>query len=96
MDLQVVCRDGMVRWKPVGPRGEPFDLVHRPAYTADDLPRLKFAVLQATGICVPPDYLCTDDLRNSRLAPVLPCWERPPARVLAVIPSNLVHARYCR
>jgi DNA-binding transcriptional LysR family regulator len=80
--------DGVARWKLVGPRGEPFELVHRPAYTADDRPTLKFAVLQATGICVLPDYLCTDELRDGRLALVLPGWEPPQARVLAVFPSR--------
>jgi DNA-binding transcriptional LysR family regulator len=80
--------DGVARWKLVGPRGEPFELVHRPAYTADDLPTLKFAVLQGTGICVLPDYLCTDELRDGRLALVLPGWEPPQARVLAVFPSR--------
>jgi DNA-binding transcriptional LysR family regulator len=80
--------DGVARWELVGPRGEPFELVHRPAYTADDLPTLKFAVLQGTGICVLPDYLCTDELRDGRLVPVLPGWEPPQARVLAVFPSR--------
>lgn len=80
--------DGVARWALVGPRGEPFDLVHRPTCTADDLPTLKFAVLQGTGMCVLPDYLCTDELRDGRLVPVLPGWEPPQARVLAVFPSR--------
>jgi DNA-binding transcriptional LysR family regulator len=80
--------DGVARWALVGPHGEPFELVHRPICTADDLPTLKFAVLQGTGICVLPDYLCTDELRDGRLAPVLPGWEPPQARVLAVFPSR--------
>ena len=78
----------MARWALVGPRGEAFELIHRPTCTADDLLTLKFAVLQGTGICVLPDYLCTDELRDGRLVPVLSGWEPPQARVLAVFPSR--------
>lgn len=80
--------DGVARWALVAPRGEAFELVHRPVCIADDLLTLKFAVLQGTGICVLPDYLCTDELRDGRLVPVLPGWEPPRARVLAVFPSR--------
>jgi DNA-binding transcriptional LysR family regulator len=80
--------DGVARWALMGPRGEPFELVHRPVLSVDDLPTLKFAVLEGTGMCPLPDYLCTDELRDGRLAPVLPGWEPPQARVLAVYPSR--------
>jgi DNA-binding transcriptional LysR family regulator len=39
-------------------------------------------------MCVLPDYLCTDELRDGRLVPVLPGWEPPQAHVLAVFPSR--------
>jgi DNA-binding transcriptional LysR family regulator len=57
-------------------------------FCADDLPTLKFAVLEGIGMCLLPDYLCTEELRDGRLAPVLPGWEPPQARVLAVYPSR--------
>jgi DNA-binding transcriptional LysR family regulator len=80
--------DGVARWTLVGPRGEAFELVHRPVCTADDLLTLKFAVLGGTGMCVLPDYLCADELREGRVVPVLPGWAPPLARVLAVFPSR--------
>lgn len=80
--------DGAARWRLVGPRGEAFELDHRPAYTADDLLTLKFAVLQGTGMSVLPDYMCTDELRHGGLVPVLPGWEPATAQVLAVFPSR--------
>jgi DNA-binding transcriptional LysR family regulator len=80
--------DGVARWALVGPRGEAFELVHRPVCTADDLLTLKFAVLGGTGMCVLPDYLCADELRDGRVVPVLPGWAPPLARVLAVFPSR--------
>ena len=86
--IAMSAADGVARWALVGPRGEPFELVHRPIFWADDLPTLKFAVLEGIGACLLPDYLCMDELRDGRLAPVLPGWEPPQARVLAVYPSR--------
>ncbi|TFZ03455.1 LysR family transcriptional regulator [Ramlibacter rhizophilus] len=86
--VAMAAADGAARWTLAGPRGATFELVHRPVYTADDLFTLRFAVLQGTGMSVLPDYLCTDELRDGRLVPVLPGWEPPPARVLAVFPSR--------
>ncbi len=80
--------DGAARWSLVGPRGEAFEWVHRPVFTADDLLTLKSAVLAGTGVSVLPDYLCADELASGRLVPVLPGWEPPEARVLAVFPSR--------
>ena len=80
--------DGRASWHLLGPRGAAFELQHRPVYTADDLLTLKFAVLQGTGICVLPDYLCSEELRRGELVPVLPGWAPPVALVLAVFPSR--------
>jgi len=80
--------DGRATWQLRGPRGAEFELQHRPVCTADDLLTLKYAVLQGAGMCVLPDYLCTEELRHGALVPVLPGWEPPPARVLAVFPSR--------
>jgi len=80
--------DGRADWHLHGPKGAQFTLEHRPVYTADDLLTLKFAVLQGTGMCVMPDYLCTEEVRRGELVPVLAGWEPPEAKVLAVFPSR--------
>lgn len=80
--------DGRATWHLHGPRGAAIELQHRPVYTADDLPTLKCAVLQGTGMCVLPDYLCREEVRRGELVPVLPGWAPPVARVLAVFPSR--------
>ncbi|NNU43189.1 LysR substrate-binding domain-containing protein [Ramlibacter montanisoli] len=80
--------DGRASWHLHGPRAAEFDLQHRPVYTADDLLTLKYAVLQGTGMCVLPDYLCSDELRRGELVTVLPGWEPRVAMVLAVYASR--------
>jgi DNA-binding transcriptional LysR family regulator len=80
--------DGRATWRLVGPRGEGFELQHRPVYAADDLLVLKHAAVQGTGMCVLPDYLCADEVRRGLLVPVLPAWSPPAAKVLAVFPSR--------
>ena len=80
--------DGRASWHLLGPRGAAFELQHHPVYTADDLFTLKFAVLQGTGMCVLPDYLCSEELRRGELVPVLPGWAPRVGMVLAVFPSR--------
>lgn len=80
--------EGRASWHLVGPRGATFELQHRPVYTADDLLTLKFAVVQGTGMCVLPDYLCSDELRLGGLVPVLRGWAPARMKVLAVFPSR--------
>jgi DNA-binding transcriptional LysR family regulator len=80
--------DGRASWHLLGPRGAAFELQHRPVYTADDLMTLKYAVLQGTGMCVLPDYMCREELHRAELIPVLSGWAPPVARVLAVYPSR--------
>lgn len=80
--------DGRAELRLAGPQDRTFVLEHRPVYTADDLHTLKFAVLQGTGMGMLPDYLCADELRRSELVPVLPGWDPPAGRVLAVFPSR--------
>jgi DNA-binding transcriptional LysR family regulator len=80
--------DGRSSWRLIGPGARAFELEHRPVYTADDLLTLKFAVRQGTGICVLPDYMCSDEIRSGELVPVLPGWSPPTAKVLAVFPSR--------
>ncbi|HVE53034.1 MAG TPA: LysR family transcriptional regulator, partial [Ramlibacter sp.] len=80
--------DGRATWRLRGPGGAEFVLPHRPAYTADDLLTLKFAVVQGTGMGLLPDYMCREELRSGALVPVLPGWTPPVAMVLAVFPSR--------
>jgi DNA-binding transcriptional LysR family regulator len=80
--------DGRASWHLLGPRAATFELLHSPVYTADDLLTLKFAVVQGTGMCVLPDYLCSDELRRGELVQVLPGWGPLSMKVLAVFPSR--------
>lgn len=80
--------DGRASWRLRGPGGAEHEIQHHPVYTADDLATLKYAVVQGTGMCVLPDYLCADELRQGELVQVLPGWEPPVASVLAVFPSR--------
>jgi DNA-binding transcriptional LysR family regulator len=80
--------DGRATWRLVGPGGREHDLHHRPVYTADDLLSLKCAVLQGTGMCTLPDYMCGPELQSGSLARVLPGWEPPPWIIHAVFPSR--------
>jgi DNA-binding transcriptional LysR family regulator len=86
--LAMSAADGRASWRLMGPRGEAFELQHRPVYTADDLLVLKLAALQGAGMTVLPDYLCVDEVREGLLVPVLPGWSPPAAKVLAVFPSR--------
>ena len=75
-------------WQLVGPDGATHTRQHRPRYVADDLMTLKFAVLDGTGMCILPDYLCSEELRDGRLVHVLPGWGPKPGVFHAVFPSR--------
>ncbi|MGV3572957.1 MAG: LysR substrate-binding domain-containing protein [Ramlibacter sp.] len=80
--------DGKASWRLLGPAGATFELQHQPLCVADDLLTLKFAVLQGTGMCVLPDYMCREEVRRGELVPVLPGWAPPAALLLAVFPTR--------
>ncbi len=80
--------DGRASWRLLGPNGRELEFQHRPVYTADDLLSLKCAVVQGTGMCVLPDYMCGQELQQGALELVLPGWERQPWIVHAVFPSR--------
>ena len=80
--------DGRASWRLLGPGGREHDFQHRPAYTADDLLSLKCAVLQGTGICILPDYMCGQELQEGLLETVLPGWAQQPWIIHAVFPSR--------
>jgi DNA-binding transcriptional LysR family regulator len=86
--VAMTAADGRATLHLLGPREAPFELQHRPAYTADDLVTLKYAVLEGVGMCVLPDYLCHDEMQRGELVPVLAGWEPRVAMVLAVYPSR--------
>ena len=80
--------EGRAVWQLVGPGGREHAFQHRPVYTADDLVTLLHAVVQGTGMCVLPDYLCRRDLRAGTLEQVLPGWAPAPSVIHAVFPSR--------
>jgi DNA-binding transcriptional LysR family regulator len=86
--LAMSAADGRASWKLLGPGGRVFELQHRPCYTANDLLTLKFAALAGTGMCMLPDYMCTEEVAAGRLVHVLPGWAPPPGVVHAVFPSR--------
>ena len=86
--VAMTAADGRTNWHLVGPNGREVDFQHHPVLMADDLLTLKFAVVQGTGMCILPDYMCTEELRRRELVPVLPGWAPRPGLVLAVFPSR--------
>jgi DNA-binding transcriptional LysR family regulator len=80
--------DGKATLVLLGPSGTRYTLVHQPRYVADDLLTLKFAVLQGTGMCFLPDYMCRRELEDGRLVHVLPGWAPPRGIFHAVYPSR--------
>jgi DNA-binding transcriptional LysR family regulator len=80
--------NGRASWQLVGPAGASHTFHHQPRYVADDLLTLKFAVLAGIGICMLPEYMCRDELRDGRLVQVLPGWAPQPGIFHAVFPSR--------
>lgn len=80
--------DGRAVWHLIGPDGATHAFQHQPRYVADDLLTLKLAVLRGTGICVLPDYMCSDEIRDRLLVPVLAGWAPRPGIFHAVFPSR--------
>lgn len=86
--VNMSASDSRVAWHLSGPDGKSFTLAHQPRLVADDLLTLKFAVLDGTGMCVLPDYMCRQELQEGRLVEVLPGWGPRPGIVHAVFPSR--------
>lgn len=82
------AQEGLCSWSLVGPRGQSELVQHPVRYVADDLLSLKMAALQGVGMCVIPDYMCTDALHDGRLVRLLPHWSQSPGIVHAVFPSR--------
>ena len=78
--VNMSAADGRATWHLVGPNGAEHTFVHQPRYVADDLLTLKFAVL--------PEYMCRDEIRDGRLALVLPGWAPRVGLFHAVFPSR--------
>lgn len=86
--VSMSAADGRATWHLLGPAGRDYTLHHKPCYTADDLLSLKYAVVQGTGMCVLPDYMCARDIREGALREVLPGWAPRPGVIHAVFPSR--------
>jgi DNA-binding transcriptional LysR family regulator len=86
--LAMSAADGRASWQLQGPSGKSYELQHRPIFTADDLQTLKYAVVHGLGMCIIPDYMCRRELREGRLAQVLPGWAPRPGVMHAVFPSR--------
>jgi DNA-binding transcriptional LysR family regulator len=80
--------EGRATWSLMGPDGVRQTIEHRPRYVADDLLTLQMAVLQGTGVCAIPDYMCRDDIRAGRLEHILQGWAPQPGIFHAVFPSR--------
>ncbi len=80
--------DASATWQLMGPGEQTWSLAHRPRLIADDLLTLKYAVVSGTGMCILPDYMCADELRDGRLAQVLDGWAPEKAIVHAVFPTR--------
>lgn len=86
--VSMSAADGKASWTLHGPRDATYQLAHQPRYVADDLLTLKFAVLCGVGMCVLPDYMCREEMRDGRLVIVLPGWAPPQGVFHAVYPSR--------
>ncbi|MBK8741022.1 MAG: LysR family transcriptional regulator [Betaproteobacteria bacterium] len=80
--------DGKDTWHLLGPGNAEHALVHHPRYVVDDVLTVKAAAIAGIGMCLLPDYMCSESLANGRLVQVLPGWG-PRARIVhAVFPSR--------
>ncbi|WP_394791668.1 LysR family transcriptional regulator [Rhodoferax sp.] len=86
--VSMSANEGRGVWHLLGPDGAEHTVQHQPRYVADDLLTLKLAVLAGVGICGLPAYMCTDELRQSQLVPVLQGWTLRPGVFHAVFPSR--------
>ncbi|MBK7592435.1 MAG: LysR family transcriptional regulator [Betaproteobacteria bacterium] len=86
--VSMSAADGRTVWDLLGPDGTTYSFQHRPRYVADDLLTLKLAVLRGTGVCLLPDYMCSDEIRDQSLVRVLPDWAPRPSIFHAVFPSR--------
>ena len=86
--VSMSAADGRSVWQLIGPDGAIYSFQHQPRYVADDLLTLKLAVLSGTGICLLPDYMCSDEIRDQLLIPVLPGWAPRQGIFHAVFPSR--------
>lgn len=86
--LSMSSLDGVATWQLNGPNGETRQFESQPRYVADDLLTLKFAAMRGVGVCALPDYMCSDELREGSLLPVLPGWSLPQGIFHAVFPSR--------
>ena len=86
--LSMSAVDGVAIWQLIGPNGEVQQFESQPRYVADDLLTLKFAAMRGVGVGALPGYMCSDEMRDGLLVPVLPEWSMPAGIFHAVFPSR--------
>ena len=86
--LSMSAVDGVAIWQLIGPNGEMQQFASQPRYVADDLLTLKFAAMRGVGVGALPGYMCSDEMRDGLLVPVLPEWSMPAGIFHAVFPSR--------
>ena len=75
-------------WTMLGPDGAPRTFALPVALTANDLAMLREAALEGFGVARLPRYLVANDLREGRLAQVLPGYTTSPRKVHALHPAG--------
>ncbi|MFO0601841.1 MAG: LysR family transcriptional regulator [Polyangiales bacterium] len=75
-------------WEMLGPDGAARTFELPVALAANDLAMLRGAALEGLGVARLPRYLVADDLRDGRLAQVLPGWTTAPRKVHALHPAG--------
>ena len=80
--------DGKDTWRLLGPGHAEHVLTHRPRYVADDVLTVKAAAIAGIGMCLLPDYMCSESLATGRLVQVRPGWGPRAGIVHAVFPSR--------
>jgi DNA-binding transcriptional LysR family regulator len=72
----------------LAPDGTPRTFELPVALSANDLAMLREAALEGLGVARLPRYLVANDLRDGRLAQVLPGWTTAPRKVHAIHPAG--------
>ena len=62
----------------------------QPRLLADDFAIIKQGVLDGLGIAIFPAYMCTREIAEGRLIPVLPDWGMEPVDIFALYPQHRV------
>lgn len=75
-------------WHLLGPDGDAVDVDHKPRYVTHNMTALRVAAVSGIGVVQFPNMMIEPDLREGRLARVLPEWAPPRELIHAVFPSR--------